>query len=238
MQDTSSITNFDTIVGAGNYSVETKLVINNVEYGEDKIFSVKTSRQLFTTQNPTIGNAVVGRLDATIVQPTANIPQAAEIKPYIRVFNDSLVSGWLQKGVFFFYQRWIDDDSDAMKIVAFDAMFRGNQTYPSSKLQWDDTHPYAWQVVNEILSFMEVTAEEDTLTLLRQSNYIVQFPAQYSLRDVLGSIAAMYGGSFLITNEGLMRFVAFADLPGETFYLVTNDGSPITFGGKKILVRG
>lgn len=85
---------------------------------------------------------------------------------------------------------------------------------------------------------MEVTAEEDTLTLLRQSNYIVQFPAQYSLRDVLGSIAAMYGGSFLITNEGLMRFVAFADLPGETFYLVTNDGSPITFGGKKILVRG
>ena len=125
-----------------------------------------------------------------------------------------------------------------MTIVAFDAMFRGNQSYPSSSLTWDDTHPYAWQVVDEILEFMDVTAEEDTLTLLRASNYIVQFPAQYSLRDVLGSIAAMYGGNFIITNEGLMRFVAFADLAGETYYLVTNAGSPITFGGTKILIRG
>ena len=238
MQDTSGITNFDAIVNAGDYSVETKLVINNVDYGEREIYSVKTSRQLFTTQNPTVGNAVVGRLDAEITIPTVSIPQAAEIKPYIRVFNDSMISGWLQKGVFYFYQRMIDEDSNMMTIVAFDAMFRGNQPYPSSKLLWDDTHPYAWEVVNEILSFMDVTAEAASLELLRQSNYIVQFPAQYSLRDVLGSIAAMYGGSFMMTNEGLMRFVAFADLPGETFYLVTNAGSPITFGGKKILVRG
>ena len=31
MQDTSGIANYDSIVSAGNYSVETKLVINNVE---------------------------------------------------------------------------------------------------------------------------------------------------------------------------------------------------------------
>ena len=238
MQDTSGIENFDVIVHSGNYSVETKLVINNTDYLEGQIYSVKTTRQMFTSQNPTVGNAVVGRLDATITLPMATIPLAAEIKPYIRVFNNTLASGWLQKGVFYFYQRWIDEDSETMKIVAFDAMFRGNQSYPSSALEWDDTHPYAWQVVDEILEFMDVTAEADTLTLLRASNYIVQFPAQYSLRDVLGSIAAMYGGNFIITNEGLMRFVAFADLAGETYYLVTNDGSPITFGGMRILIRG
>lgn len=238
MQDTSGIENFDTIVHAGNYSVETKLVINNTDFTESQIYSVKTTRQMFTSQNPTVGNAVVGRLDATITLPMTTIPIAAEIKPYVRVFNDSLTSGWLQKGVFYFYQRWIDEDSGTMTIVAFDAMFRGNQSYPSSSLSWDDTHPYAWQVVDEILEFMDVTAEADTLALLRASNYIVQFPAQYSLRDVLGSIAAMYGGNFIITNEGLMRFIAFADLAGETYYLVTNDGSPITFGGMRILVRG
>ena len=237
MQDTSGITNYDTIIGAGDYSVETKLVINNVDYGEDDIYSVKTTRQMFTSQNPTVGNAVVGRLDAVITIPTATIPLAAEIKPYVRVFNDSLTSGWLQKGVFYFYQRMIDEDSGTMTIIAFDAMFRGNQSYPSSTLSWDNSHPYAWQVVDEILSFMHVTAEADTLALLRASNYIVQFPAQYSLRDVLGSIAAMYGGNFIITNEGMMRFVAFANLPGETYYLVTNTGAPITFGGDKILVR-
>lgn len=215
MQDTSGITNYDTIINAGDYSVETKLVIDNVDYNEDSIYSVKTNRQMFTSQNPTVGNAVVGRLDAVIKIPTVTIPQAAEIKPYVRVFNDSLTSGWLQKGVFYFYQRMINDDAGTMTIIAFDAMFRGNQSYPSSALSWDSTHPYAWQVVNEILSFMNVTAEADTLTLLQASNYLVQFPAQYSLRDVLGSIAAMYGGNFIITNEGLMRFVAFADLPSN-----------------------
>ena len=238
MQDTSGIENYDAIVAQGNYSVETKLVINNTDFLEGQIYSVKTTRQMFTSMNPTVGNAVVGRLDAVIALPMVSIPLAAEIKPYIRVYNNSLTSGWLQKGVFYFYQRWIDEDSSTMKIVAFDAMFRGNQAYPSSSLSWDDTHPYAWQVVDEILDFMDVTAEADTLATLRASNYIVQFPAQYSLRDVLGSIAAMYGGNFIITNEGLMRLIAFADLAGETYYLVTNDGSPITFGGMRILVRG
>lgn len=238
MQDTSGITNFDTIVGAGDYSVETRLTINGIDYGESAIFSLKTSRQLFTSQNPTVGNAVVGRLDAVIKTPSANVPKAAEVIPSVRVFNDSLVSGWLQKGVFYFYQRWIDDESDTMTFVAFDAMFRGNQSYPSSTLVWDDTHPYAWQAFDEILEFMDVTAEADTIEMLRSSNYLLPFPAQYSLRDVLGSIAAMYGGNFIITNEGFVRFVAFGDLPGETYYLVTNDGSPITFGGTKILIRG
>lgn len=237
MQDTSGITNFDTIVGAGDYSVETKLVINNVEFTEDQLFSVKTSRQLFTTQNPTVGNAVVGRLDATIVIPVLDIPKAAEIKPYIRVFNDSLTSGWLQKGVYYIYQRMIDTDSDSMSIVAFDAMYKGNRAYPSSALIWDDEHPTALQVLNEIAGFMDITVEESTLTTIASADYLVQFPAQYSLRDVLGSIAAMYGGNFMMTNTGLLRLVGFADLPFETYFLVTDDGSPITFGGTRILVR-
>lgn len=237
MQDTSGITNFDTIVGAGDYSVETKLVINDVDYTESEIFSVRTNRQLFTSQNPTVGNAVVGRLDAVIKLPNVEIPKAASIKPYIRVFNSTLTSDWLQKGVFYFYQRWIDDDSGTMTIVAFDAMFRGNQVYPSSALTWDDSHPYAWQVFSEILGFMDLTPDPDTLLKIKSANYVMQFPAQYTMRDVLGSIAAMYGGNFVITNEGLVRLVGFADLPGETYYLVTNAGSPITFGGTRILLR-
>lgn len=237
MQDTSAITNFDTIVGAGDYQIETKLVINDVDYMESDIYTLKTSRQLFTSQSPTVGNAVVGKLETMIKVPNVEIPKAAGIKPYIRVFNDQLVSGWLQKGVFYIYQRSIDEDSGTMSIVAFDAMFRGNQAYPSSSLTWDDTHPYAWQVFSEIIGFMDLTSDPDTLLKIKSANYVVQFPAQYTLRDVLGSIAAMYGGNFVITNEGLIRLVGFADLPGETYYLVTNAGSPITFGGTRILLR-
>lgn len=238
MQDTSNIENFDAIVGAGDYEVETKLVINDVDYDESQIYSVKTSRQLFTSSNPTVGNAVVGRLDAIIKIPSVDIPKASSIKPYIRVFNSELTSGWLQKGVFYFYQRTVDQDSDTMSIIAFDAMFRGNQVYPSSDLRWDDTHPATWQVVQEITREMGISIEYDAMAKMISKPYVVQFPAQYSMRDVLGSIAAMYGGNFIITNEGLLRLVGFADLPFETYYLVTNNGSPITFGGTRILLRG
>ena len=237
MQDTSGITNFDAIVGAGDYLVETKLVINDVDYAENEIFSVRTNRQLFTSNNPTVGNAVVGRLDAVIKIPNVEIPTAASIKPYIRVFNSTLTSGWLQKGIFYFYQRWIDEDSGTMTIVAFDAMFRANQVYPSSALTWDDTHPFTWQVAQEIAQTIGVSIGASTMSKMVEKPYLVQFPAQYSMRDVLGSIAAMYGGNFVISNEGLIKLVGFADLPGETYYLVTNAGSPITFGGTRILLR-
>ena len=70
MQDTSGITNYDTIVAAGEYSSEAKLVINNVEYNESLIMSLKTTRGVFEDDVLSIGNAYTGRIDATIrLQP-------------------------------------------------------------------------------------------------------------------------------------------------------------------------
>jgi hypothetical protein len=56
------------------------------------------------------------------------------------------------------------------------------------------------------------------------------------MREVLGFIAAMYGGNWVITKEGKLSLITLAGLPEETNYLVTNFGNPITFGGDRILV--
>ncbi len=52
-----------------------------------------------------------------------------------------------------------------------------------------------------------------------------------------GKIAAMHGGSFCMSDEGKLLYIGFTELPNETYYLVTQTGNHITFGGKRILLR-
>ena len=66
--------------------------------------------------------------------------------------------------------------------------------------------------------------------------YPVQYPAEYSCREVLGFIAAMYAGCFVISDLGELRLVALNSIPPETRRLITKDGFAITFGGVRILV--
>lgn len=39
-----------------------------------------------------------------------------------------------------------------------------------------------------------------------------------------------------MTDAGQLRLVTFGEIPAETYYLVTEYGSAITFGGDRILV--
>ena len=41
----------------------------------------------------------------------------------------------------------------------------------------------------------------------------------------------------MVTGEGELLLVPLLSAPPETFYLVTEYGEPITFGGVRILVR-
>ena len=56
------------------------------------------------------------------------------------------------------------------------------------------------------------------------------------MREILGYIAAAHAGNWIITDAGELRLVGFADIPPETFYLVTDHGDPIVFGDTRILV--
>jgi len=55
-----NVSYFDTIYQEGNYETHYKVNIDGVDYGEDMIWSMKTSRRLFTENTPMIGNALVG----------------------------------------------------------------------------------------------------------------------------------------------------------------------------------
>lgn len=84
MRDTSLITNFDTIYATGDYEVETKLNINGVDYGEDKLISLQTTPSLFSDV-PSVGNCMSAEIYVEMIMPSAFIPTMAEMRPYVRL---------------------------------------------------------------------------------------------------------------------------------------------------------
>lgn len=240
MQTTSGITNYDAIIASGKYQSESKLVINNVDYGENLIMSLKTIRGVFDDNLFSIGNAYVGRIDATIrLQTGVTIPKAAEVKAYIRIFNSTLTSGWLQKGVFYIYQREINSDSTVMSFVGFDAMYKGNALYPSSTLEWTISSPKPRAVLNEIASAMGVSLDARTQAAIPAgTGYTMLFPAQYNMREVLQSIAVMYTGNFCMSDTGELLFVGIADIEEPPEPVVQNVTYTVEFDPNATGVTG
>lgn len=240
MQDTSRIENYDAIISSGDYETETKVEIGGVEYGEDVLVSVSTNATLFGNQNPTFGTAIAKEIDLEMRYPDEIIPRTAEIRAYVRIYNDELVSGWIPKGVFRIdtREKVEGDESEHLLIHGYDDMLKAERDYPSSTLEWSDTSPRARAVLDEIASAIGVELDDRTKAAFPAgTGYVIGFPAGYTMREVLCSIGAMYGGSFCMSDEGKLLFIGLTELPEETNYLITQTGNYITFGGYRILLR-
>ena len=82
---------------------------------------------------------------------------------------------------------------------------------------------------------MGVSVDPRTTAMITQG-YTIPLPTGYTLREVLGYIAAMYVGCFIMSDAGELRLVSILELPPETNYLIDQLGDAITFGGDRILV--
>ena len=216
MQNTSGITNYSTLI-AGNYTVETKVNINGVDYGENVLISVETTGSLFKDDLPVIGSAVSGEIDIRMLMPSATIPRMATIKPYIRLSNiaGTVKSGWLQKGEYFIDTRSVtnnDDGIDILKIHGYDAMLKAEATYPDDNETYPKSDTY---VVNLIATTMGIQIDSRTTALMTEAYQIVH-PAFTSMRQVLKNIAGMYAGNFIISPEGKLLLVQLGSVGDGT----------------------
>lgn len=144
-------------------------------------------------------------------------------------------SEWLPKGVFYIDTRETTRNGNGLDILSihgYDAMLFSEQLYPSTTHAWPmiDT-----AVVQEMAATMGIVVDPRTYNLMT-SGYMIPLPGSYSIREVLGYIASMYVGSFIMTETGMLRLVSITELPEETNYLINNAGDAITFGGDRILV--
>lgn len=236
--------NFDEIYDGGEFEYQYKVNIDGIEYDQNQLWEIHTSRKVFGEDNPLIGCAMVGQIDLLVKNIGVEINRNASIKPYVRLssLKRRATTSWIQKGEFFIDTREEDDadDIDLISIRGFDAMRKAYRTYPSSTLRWNENGPSALQVAMEISRHIFGASnriEPETYEKLESCPYPVGFPAQYTMAEVLGSIAAMYGGNFCISDAGKLMLVSLADLPAETHYLINEKGKYITFGGTRILLR-
>ena len=201
--------------------------INGVTYGPEHEVEHSVDAGLYEKFG--IGNAATAKL--TLKLYTDNVPRAATIKRFIRLRNGSQVSEWLPKGVFFTNRR--SEEDGQWTVEAFDAMRKAERVWtPDQSLTFPMTAPNA---VAEIARIMQV--QVDPRTQLDPA-YTIDYPANdYTLRDELRFIAAAHAGNWVVTGEGQLLLVPLLSAPPETFYLVTEYGEPITFGGVRILVR-
>ena len=158
----------------------------------------------------------------------------AKLLPQVRVCNSSLTSGWLSQGVYFIDTRertLTETNEEVLELHGYDAMLKAEQMY-NGRITTTSTDT---DMVNEIAYQMGVDVDTRTYTLMTEA-YEVPFPTGYSYREILGYIASMYVGCFIINEIGELRLVTITELPPETNLLVWEGGDPIQFGNDCILV--
>lgn len=232
MQSTSAL--YQTII-AGDHWFETRLIIDGVgTYGETDLFAMSTTHEMFHN-SPTIGSAVAGEITVKMVYPqSVTIPAMAKLLPQVRACNATQQSEWISQGVYYIdtRERTVTEYGESvLELHGYDAMLKAEQMY-NGRITGDSTDI---QMVNEIAYQMGVSVDSRT-TALMTAAYTIPLPTGYSYREVLGYIASMYVGCFIITDEGKLRLVSITELPPETNYLIDQVGDAITFGGDRILV--
>ena len=281
MQNVSA--NYQRLRNSQNKWYETRVDIQGVGIVNetDGLFSVDTSLEMFHG-SPTIGSAVAGEIEFSLLEQSATIPNMARIQPQVRacgmasksscatVVGERLIpqsasyssetvtintavsvsveniifptdsteyveSEWIPQGTFFIDTREISanqDGLDVLTIHGYDAMLKTEQEYASNEAVGDN---YDTAYVRAISNAIGVEVDDRTWELMG-TGYIVPFPLGYTMREILGFIAASYVGCFIMTDEGKLRLVSMTDLPAETNLLIDSVGDVILVGGDAILI--
>lgn len=210
MQDTSLVTNWNTIKASNDYSFVVSADIDGTTYtgySADSgvgIWSIKKTAPLLT--KPEVGRCMSASLELTMVlNSSTSIPRMGQIDVYAQLARGAQISGKLPKGTFYIDTR--QKDGDFLHIVAYDAMLRAEQPYTTSGDQ--GTWPKSdIEVVTEIAQRLGVTLDpRNNMT----NNYTIQYPGfgddAYTVREVLGFIGGLYAGNWIITDANTLRLV-------------------------------
>ena len=232
MQTTSEL--YKQLLADPKHYKEVKVKIAGVEYGWGDLVSVATSGGLFTA--PGIGNCASRQIDVTLL-PLGDIPRQAKMEVYVRLVLGEQASEWIPKGVFFISQRKKDKRTGQLSITGYDAMLKAESVWITSDYDTENW-PMSQQAAAEDIAY-RIGVELDQRTVLTTSfpvDYPVDENGDLTMREVLGYIAVSNAGNWIITDEGKLLLLKYGDVPPETYYLVEEGGSAITFGGDRILV--
>lgn len=235
MQETSSIYK-QLLADPGHwkeYSLEIGESGADSGFRENTIIRMSTQKSIFPESTPTVGNCIAGQISVEMIKPKGDIPRRARLSPYVRLTNGIEHSEWIQKGVFFIdHREYSGGENERMVISGYDHIILTEADFPSSTDEWPRMDI---DVVRDIASAIGTSVDTRTVQIMN-NGYKINYPSEYSMREVLENIAAMYAGSFVMSDTGELLLVTMFGIPKETSYLIDRAGFAITFGGDRILV--
>lgn len=224
MQNVSST--YKRIFRMYGHATEVKAVIAGDTYGIDSIYRAEQELSLFSDNNPGIGCCCAGSMRIRMI-PNRHVPRMAEIELYTRLVSPDGTeqSEWLPAGTYFVDTRSREKNGLAITCNAYDSMLKANQPYleNSTLSTWPAEHDY--DVVDEIADLMGITVDSRTVL----AGYEVPLPEQdWTMREVLGWIAAANGGNWIITPANELLLVKLSGItsllgPDRTKALLLGD---------------
>ena len=177
-------------------------------FTEEDLYEVTISGTLFSTATLSFGGCVSREITVRFYPRGATIPRMAAMRPQVRLVGEAGVSEWVSKGVFYIDTRQYDRASGILTLTGYDAMLKAEADFisPGDVGVWPQRMA---DVADEIAEMLGL--EMDARTRLDNS-YWMELPTGYTMREILGYIAAAHAGNWTITDEGKLRLVRIDDL--------------------------
>lgn len=201
---------------AGQHSVEWKITVNGTVYGMTDIAGdmggialPRLGRHMFPGNEPVVGSCVAATFECAIFEASENVPRMASVVPAFRITNGTNTSEWITLGTFYIDTRSVDKSTGALSLYCYDRMLVADGV--EGKSYADVTGFSTWPqsmsaVVNEIATIMGVAVDSRT-SIGSGTGYMVDYPNDYTMREVLGYIAAAHCGNWTITPENKLRLI-------------------------------
>ena len=220
------------LAARGLFTMETKARIGGVDY--TAISAPKIDRSLMSAPL-SVGNCTSATLSLSIMTDD-EILSSSPVVIMGRLTNGKINSEWKEFGTFFINQR--DTSFEGLITVdCFDAMLKANQNYVdenSSSAEWPKTMK---AVVEEIAYRIGVSVDPRT-KINTGAEYIVPYPSDKTMVQVLGFIGACHGGNWIITEDNMLRLVPLVTSPDETFHIIDEDFEKIkTVEGDQLIYK-
>lgn len=181
-------------------------------FRESSLIGISTQKSVFSGFTPTIGNCVAGQITVDMINPNVEIKPKTKIVPYIRLTNGKEHSEWIKKGTFFIdHHEHSGDENERMTVYGYDHIILTEGDYPSSTNTWPRNDI---DVVRDIASEIGIELDNRTIQIINKG-YKINYPFGYSMREVLESIAVMYGGNFIMSDDEKLLLVQIGNIPTQ-----------------------
>lgn len=192
------------LAAGGAFRLESVADIGGVEYAS---ISAPVINRALLSDALSVGNCVSATLQFSLLT-SHSIPKSARIVIRQRLTDDVQYSEWLPAGTFFVSKRTADPVSGLLTFQCYDSMLKANAPY-SVTVAGESGFPKPMSdCITEIAARMGVEVDARTWDHIKtEPGYVVPLPIGLSMLKVLGYIAGVNGGNFIITPNNKLRFV-------------------------------